>query len=271
MWLVRRMLALGFARARSLVRGKNRANTQSLMLLGERLAKAVVVGVAVMAILVIAGVDTSTALAGLGIGGVALALGGQKTVENLLGGIFLLTDKVLAVGDLCSISNRLGFVEDITLRSVRLRTLDQTLVSVPAGILAQTGIENFATRGKILVQTTLGLRYGTNTEQLQRILSGIRASLDVNQKIESGSRIRLVNFGKQAVELELFAYVTTTDVQEFFAVREALLLEIAGIVEAAGSGFAMPTQFVYMDETPDARGEKALARAGGVVEISKAR
>jgi MscS family membrane protein len=269
-WLARRVLTIALTHARNML-GKNRASTQSLMLLGERLGKAIVVVAAVMAILVIVGVDTSTALAGLGIGGVALALGGQKTVENLLGGIFLLTDRVLAVGDLCSISNRLGFVEDITLRSVRLRTLDQTLVSVPAGILAQAGIENFATRKKILVQTTLGLRYGTSTEQMRRILAGIRASLDANPRIERGSRIRLANFGKQAVELELFAYVLTTDAQEFFAVREAVLLEIAGIVEEAGSGFAMPTQFVYMDPAPNASMQTAPARSGGLVDISKAR
>ena len=129
------------------------------MLLGERLVQALVVVVAVIAVLTIAGVNTKTALAGLGIGGVALALGAQKTVENLLGGVFLLSDRALAVGDMCSISNRLGVVEDITLRSVRLRTLDRTLVSVPAGVLAQAGIENFASRDKILATTKLRLRY----------------------------------------------------------------------------------------------------------------
>jgi MscS family membrane protein len=145
------------------------------------------------------------------------------------------------------LSNRLGRVEDITLRSVRLRTLDRTLVSVPAGVLAQAGIENFSTRNEILVQTTLRLRYGTSVEQLKRILGGVRTLLAESSRIEAGtSRIRLVNFGDRAVELELFAYVLTSDVAEFMAVREALLLDIASIVEAAGSAFAQPT-FVYME------------------------
>lgn len=250
-WLMRGILTLGFARARGLVRGKDRASTQSLLLLGERMLKAIVILVALFVILTIAGLDTKTALAGLGIGGVALALGAQKTVENFLGGVFLLSDKAIAVGDLCSISNRLGWVEDITLRSVRLRTLDNSLVSVPAGVLAQAGIENFATREKILVQTLLRLRYGTSVEQLKGILESIRKLLDDDPRIESGSRIRLIDFGQQAVELELFAYVLTADIPEFFAVREDLLLKIAGIVEAAGSGFAQPTQFIYMDGEPD--------------------
>jgi MscS family membrane protein len=257
-WLMRRLLTLGFVRARGMVWGKHRTSTQSLMLLGERLAKALVVLLAILAILIIVGVDTKTALAGLGIVGVALALGAQKTVENLLGGIFLLSDKALAVGDLCKISDRLGVVEDVTLRSVRLRTPDQSLVSVPAGALAQTGIENFATREKILAQGALRLRYGTSVEQLRRILDGIRDLLEESSKIERGtSHIRLVKFGAEAIELELFAYVLTAANPEFLAVREDLLLRIAAVVEAEGSGFAIPTQFLYMDER---QGDEASVR-----------
>jgi MscS family membrane protein len=262
-WLIRRFVTLAFARARRMAWGKDVTSTQSLMLLGERLLKVLVLLMAVFAILTLVGVNTKTALAGLGIGGVALALGAQKTVENLLGGVFLLTDRVLAVGDLCNVSNRLGWVEDITLRSVRLRTLDQTLVSIPAGVLAQAGIENFATRQKILVQTTLRLRYGTTVEQLRRILDGIGTQLAENPKIEtSTSRVRLVNFGDRAVELELFAYVLTADATEFQALREDLLLEIAAIIESSGSGFAQPTQFVYMER--EAGADAAPGRDSGV-------
>jgi MscS family membrane protein len=249
-WLIRRLLTLGFGRARDIAWGRDRTSTQSLLLLGERLLKALVILVAVFAVLTIIGVDTKTALAGVGIGGIALALGAQRTVENLLGGIFMLTDKAIAVGDLVSISNRLGWIEDITLRSVRLRTLDHSLLSIPAGLLAQQGIENFATRNKILAQTTLRLRYGTSVEQLQRIVEDVRALLAQSPCIEKGSsRIRLVNFGAEAIELELFAYALTADVPEFLAVREDLLMKIAHIVEAAGSAFA-PIRFIYMEDGP---------------------
>ena len=266
-WLLRRVLTLAFRRARLLAWGKDSTNTRSLMLLLERMAKAVVVLIAVFAALTVVGVDTKTALAGLGIGGVALALGAQKTVENLLGGFFLLSDKAIAVGDQCSIGGRVGWVEDITLRSVRLRTLDQTLVSVPAGVLAQAGIENFASRRKILVQTTLRLRYGTSVDQLRRVLDGIRRLLDGNQKLEKGSsRVRLVNFGEQAVELELFAYVLTADTLEFLAVREELLLDVASVVESSGTAFAQPKEVIYLDgrpagvETADVPVRTAVAR-----------
>jgi len=252
-WLIRRLLTLGFERARNLAWGPGRTNTQSLLLLGERLVKALVAVVAVFWVLVIVGLDAKTALAGLGIGGVALALGAQKTVENVLGGIFLLTDRVLAVGDQCRIANRMGRVEDISLRSVRLRSPEQSLVSVPAGVLAQVGIENFATRKKFLIQTTLPLRYGTNAEQLRRILEGIRAVLDENKIIETEtSRVRLVNFSGQAIEIELFAYVLTANETEFMAVREDLLLAVCTIVEAAGTGFAQPAQVLVTNGKPSA-------------------
>ncbi len=247
-WLIWRLLTLLCARARIVAQRMDQAGTKSLVLLGERVFKVLIILVAVFWILTIAGVDMTTALAGVGIGGIAVALGAQKSVENLLGGIFLLTDKALAVGDLCRISNRLGVVEDITLRSVRLRTPEQTLLSIPAGILAQANIENFATREKIPIQTILRLRYGTTAEQLRAALDGIHALLAQHPKLETEtSRIRLVDFGANAIEFELFANVLTSDMLEFLSVREDLLLQIAVIVESAGSGFAQPTQFIYLD------------------------
>ena len=249
-WLLKRVLTLVFAHARLLVRGKDRTSTQSLMLLAERMIKALLIIVAAVAILILLGVESKTALAALGVVGVALALGAQKTVENLLGGIFLLSDKALAVGDYCTIGTQSGTVEDVTLRSVRLRTTQQTLVSLPAGSLAQAGIENFASRRKILILTTLRLRYGTSARQLEDILAGIRGLLDRNPAIDkSDPYIRLVNFGAAAIELELFAYVLTADAEVFRARREELLLDIASLVETAGSALA-PTSFIRLDERP---------------------
>lgn len=171
----------------------------------------------------------------------AIALGAQRSVENLLGGVFLLTDRALAVGDTCSIADRLGVVEDITMRSVRLRTLEQTLLSVPAGVLAQSSVENFATRDKILVLSTLRLRYDTTAAQLRQVLGRIRGLLEERPEIEKETaRIRLVDFGVYAIELELFAYLLTPDFSKFLALREELLLQVAAIVESSGSGFARP-------------------------------
>jgi len=162
-----------------------------------------------------------------------------------------LTDKALAIGDTCSISNRVGTVEDITLRSVRLRTTEQTLLSIPAGVLSQANIENFATRQKILVRTSLQLNYKTTAGQLKSVLKGIQSLLAENPKVERETAyVRLTDFGPRAIELELFAYVLTANWPEFLSLREALLLQVAEAVESAGSSFAGPTQFVYLEHAP---------------------
>ena len=243
--LVWRVMTVSFYHARMLALRRARSDTRSLLLLGERVLKVVVVLSAVFVLLTLAGVDTSTALAGVGIFGVALALGAQKTIENLLGGLFLLTDKALAVGDFCKISDRAGWIEDITLRSIRLRTVDQTLLSIPAGTLAQGGVENFATRNKILIETILRLRYGTSSDQLHAVLDGVRRLLAAHPDVEQQTaRFRLIAYGAQAIELELFAYIKTSDFAKFLEERERLLLDAAVVVESCGAEFGGPTQFV---------------------------
>jgi MscS family membrane protein len=239
--LVWRTLSAGLERARVLALQRGRADTRSVILLGERVLKVVLIILALLVLLGLAGVDTSTALAGLGIGGIALALGAQKTVENLLGGILLLTDKALAVGDFCRVSDRLGWVEDVTLRSVRLRTVEQTLVSVPAGVVAQGTLENFSSRGKMLMQQMLRLHYQTTPAQLERVLAGLREMLAQHPKMERpGARAHLIRFGTQAIELELYAYFLTADQLEFLGLQEAVLLQAGTLVTTAGAGFADP-------------------------------
>jgi len=154
-----------------------------------------------------------------------------------------------------------GTVEGVTLRSVRIRTLQQSLVSLPAGSLAQAGIENFATRYKTLALTTLRLRYGTSVEQLRRILENIRGLLGRHARIEKESAyVRLVNFGMDAIEPELSAYLLTADSEEFRAWREELLLDIASIVEAAGSALA-PTRFMQLEPAVEVTRTRAPPQA----------
>ena len=242
-----RLVSVTFHQARLLAMRRGRSDTRSLILLGERVAKVLVVLIAMFGLLGLAGVDATTALAGLGIVGVAVALGAQKTVENLLGGIFLVTDRVLAIGDYCRVLDREGWVEDITLRSVRLRTAEQTLLSVPAGLLAQGSIENLTARPRLLLQSILRLRYGTTSEQLRAVLEGTERLLAKHALVDKESaRVKLIAFGAQAIELELFAYVTTSEFGKFLEVRQSLLLQVAGIVESSGSAFAGPTQFIHM-------------------------
>src|SRR5262249_13971152 len=146
------------------------------------------------------GVNVTAALAGLGIGGLAIGLGAQKTFENLLGGISILTDKAIVVGDSCKIADRTGTVEDIGLRSTKIRTEERTLVSIPNGIVASSTLENFRFRDKILCRQIVRLRYDLSPDHVSYVLSQIREVLATNPKVENSTlRVRLLRFAEYAI------------------------------------------------------------------------
>src|SRR5208337_3616012 len=202
---------------RSFDRAVNRRHTQnrggeSILVLMQRLTRIVMLLIAFVDALALFGINVKTTLAGLGIGGLAIALAAQKSLENLIGGVSLLMDKAVHVGDFCEIGGRLGTVEDIGLRSLRLRTLDQNLLVVPNGLLAQMQFENMKARSKLLIDTTFSLRIETQLEQLRFVLDRVQKMLDEHPAIESGtSRIRVNDFAGAAFDLELFAYGKTGD------------------------------------------------------------
>jgi MscS family membrane protein len=207
----------------------------------------------------------TTALAGVGLGGIAIALGAQKTLENLFGGISILSDESLRVGDTCVIGTRVGTVEDISLRSVRIRTVERTELSIPSGTLATMSIENLSRRDKVLFNTTFGLRYETTVDQLRYVLAGVRRMLYEHPKVETVSaRIRFAGFGASSLDTEIFCYVLTEDYSEFLAIREDLLLRVMEVVTAAGSAFALPARTIYQTSDPGVDKRRAEAAAGEV-------
>ena len=259
---IRRTVTLLSDRARLRLLGVDRRNSASMLLLGERLLKVLLSIAAGFAILTLAGVDTKTALTGLGIGGIAVAFGAQKTIENLLGGILLISDKAIAVGDLCSISGRMGTIEDITLRSVRMRTIEQTLLLIPAGSLSQENIENFRSRTKMPMAVTIRLPYSATQAQISTIRDEIYKTVTDDVRVEASSaRVNVTDFGQWAIELQIWAYILTADIQKFSATRHELLLRIAHVVESAGCTFALPSQTIYSGtESPNAGREAILPR-----------
>jgi len=239
----------------------------SILVLMQRLTRIVIFIIAFVAAMALFGINVKTTLAGLGIGGLAIALAAQKTLENILGGVTLLMDKAVHAGDFCHIGDHFGTVEDIGLRSLRLRTLDQNLLVVPNGMLAQMQFENMRARSKLLINQTFSLRIETQVEQLRSVLDRVQSMLAEHPAIESGSsRIRVNDFVGAAFELELFAYAKTGDWAEFTAIRQDVILKIAGIIEAAGARFAGPTRLTYLSR--DAVSPEEKARGVGVASTA---
>ena len=195
------------------------------------------------------GIPAYGVVAGLGVGGLAIALAAQPTIENLIGGLSLFADKPVRVGDLCRCGTDEGTVEAIGLRSTRIRGLDRTLTTIPNAALSKMSIENLAERDRILIQTVIGVRYETRPEQLRYLLVRILELLVSHPRIHSESaRARLVGFGASSLDIEVFAYVLTRDRLEFLAVRQDILLRIMDLVEQSGTSFAFPSQTLYFSK-----------------------
>jgi MscS family membrane protein len=256
-WFVSRLADQGFERAVNRTRTL-RPGGESILIVMQRLGHVVMLIVALIIAFNLFGFNVKTALTGLGIGGLALALGAQKSLENVIGGVSLLMDKALHIGNFCKIGAQLGTVEDIGLRSIKLRTLDQSLLVVPNGLLAQMQFENFGPRRKCLINQRFSLRIETRVEQLRFVLDRVQSMLDQQPAIETGtSRIRVANFAGAAFELELWAYGKTGDWTEFTAIRQDVILKIAEIVEAAGTRLAAPTQLTYLASDSGIDADKA--------------
>jgi MscS family membrane protein len=238
------------------------------MLLGERMAKAVIVIFGVLAVFGALGFNMSTALAGLGIGGLAIGFGAQQTIANLFGGVSVLGDEVIRVGDVCRFGDRTGTVEDIGLRSTRVRTDERTLLAIPNGTVATINVENLSRRDKILFKTTIGLRPETKADHLRFVLAELRRLLYSHPKVESKTvRVRLTDVGGTAHSVEVNSYILTQDFNEFAAVREDLLLRMMDIVDDAGSGLAAPSQILYLGRDAGLEQEKAETAAKKIANL----
>src|SRR3984957_10911488 len=237
------------------------------MLLGERMIKAVIVVMALFLILGVLGFNMSTALAGVGIGTLAVGFGAQQTIANLFGGVSVLGDEVIRVGDVCRFGDRSGTVEDIGLRSTRVRTDDRTLLAIPNGTVATINVENLSRRDKILFKTTVGVRPDTKADHMRYVLSEIRRAFENHSKIETSTlRVRLIEIAA-ALNVEIVSYVLTTDYNEFAAVREDLLLQIMGLVEDAGTGVALPSQTLYIRRDAGLEKEKTANAVKKIADL----
>lgn len=190
-------------------------------------------------------------IAGLGVGGLAIALAAQPTVENLIGGLSLFADRPVRVGDFCKYGDELGTIEDIGIRSTRIRGLDRTLTTIPNGVLSKMAIVNLTQRDRMLLSLVIGLRYETTPDQLRHVLAKLRELLSAHPKVaEAPRRVRLTGFGNSSLDVEIFGYIETSDWNEFLSIREDIYLRMIDVITASGTSFAFPSQTLYLGRDP---------------------
>jgi MscS family membrane protein len=266
-WLLWRIADAGVDFALGQMSRRGQLTAYSAVSFLNRAFKALLAVLFIAALLHAFGVNITTGLAALGIGGLAVALGAQKLFENLIGSLTVIADRPVRIGDFCGFGDKLGTIEDIGIRSTRIRTLDRTVVTVPNGEFASLQIENYTQRDRYWFHPTLNLRYETSTDQIRYLLQELRAMLYAHPKVDPDpARVRLTALSAYSIDIEVFAYVHGRDYQEFLEIQEDLLLRCMEIVEKSGSGFAFPSQTLYLgrdgglDEEKSKEAEETVRR-----------
>jgi len=226
---------------------KENSSSRSLVSLGARVAKVGVVAAGAVAMLSELGYPVASILAGLGIGGLAVALAARSTLENLFGAFSIGADQPFHEGDFVRIEDFVGTVEAIGLRSTKIRTLDRTLISMPNGKLADMRVESFTARDRIRLACTVGLLYSTTATQMREVLAGLERVLRSHPKIwPDAVVVRFKELAASSLDIEVMAWFTTRDWGEFQLIRQGILVDFMEVVTKAGTSFAFPTRTVHV-------------------------
>ena len=200
------------------------------------------------------GVNVTALLASLGLGGLAFALAAKDTAANLFGSIAILLDKSIKIGDWVKVDGVEGIVEDIGMRTTKIRTFYKSLVVVPNQIVANSHIENFSRRDTRRILMRLGLTYNTTNEQIESIIKDIKALLKSHKGIAQNETmlVNFDNFGDSAKEIFVYTFTATSVWQEYLNIKEDIAYKIDEIVAKNGSSFAFPSQSIYIETVPKA-------------------
>jgi len=212
-------------------------------------------------------------VAGLGVGGLAIALAVRPTLENFIGGIILYADRPVKVGDFCQFGDMLGTVEEIGLRSTKVRGLNRTLITVQNSEFSQMSLTNFTRRDSNLMSTTIGLRRETSAEQLSALIEALSDMLRSDPRVNADTvRVCFRAFGAYSLDVEIWAYVLIPDWTQFLKAQEDLFIKVMRIVEESGTALAFPSQTTYLgtDHRPGAAADETAAATPPFVALRPA-
>jgi len=212
--------------------------------------KILIVGVGLGAMLQVWGINITALVASLGIGGLAFALAAKDAASNLFGSFSLLADKSIRIGEWIKVNGVEGTVEDIGMRTTKIRSFGKSLITVPNQIVANNPIENFSRRGVRRIKMRIGLTYSTSSEQIIKIVEEIKYMLHNHEHISQKETL-LVNFesfGDSALNVFIYTFTSTANWEKYLDIREDVHLKIMHIVEENDSGFAFPSQSIYVEE-----------------------
>lgn len=255
----------------ALIGAKIAANTAStlddqLVPLAKKLGKALILVTTLLLVLGQVGINLTALLAGLSIGGLALAFAAQDSVKNIFGSLMLLLDRSFQIGDqvlIPSIDNIEGVIEEVGLRSTRIRTFDNSLISIPNGKLADAAINNLGLRVLRRFKFNLTISYDTPPELIEQFVYGVRELMQIQSMIKTDTiNVHLYAFDSSALMIRCSCYFQTQDFNIELDTRQRLILDILRLAETIGVDFAYPTTTMYVQGLPGQ--EPAPSKVGPV-------
>ena len=231
-WCVVRVVDLLLMRLEARLETPQQLASRTILRLGRRTANVTIAVFAILVILQSWGYNTATLLAGLGVGGIAIALAAQQTLANVFGGVSLIGDNPIAIGELGKFGDMVGVVEDIGMRSTRVRTLNRTVISVPNSNFAGLNLENYSSRDKLLFNPTFQIKRTTSDDQIRDLLARLTQLISGRNDLERlAVPARMIGLASGSFAIELFCYVLTTDMNVFYKVQGEMLLAINHIFQ----------------------------------------
>jgi MscS family membrane protein len=214
--------------------------------------RGVVLFVGLGSVLQVWGINVAGLVAGLGIGGLAFALAAKDTAANLFGSIALLLDKSIRIGEWIRIDGVEGTVEDIGMRTTKIRSFGKSLITLPNQVIANSPIENFSRRGVRRIKMTIGVTYSTRSEQIEKILTDIRTMLRNHENIAQKETmlVNFTTFGDSSLNILIYTFSNTANWAKYMEIKEDVNLKIMKIIEENGSDFAFPSQSLYVESLP---------------------
>ena len=220
--------------------------------------KIVIIIIGIVAVLELWGIKVGPIIAGLGLLGVAVALGAQDLFKNLISGIMILMERRFKIGDVIHIAGEAeGIVEQIGFRSTLIRQFDSNLVMVPNFKFSEQSVTNYSRRISRRIRWIIGLEYRTTVEQLKNIRNQIKEFIEKDQNFKnddksyfSSSFVRIDSFSDSSIDMLVQSFTNVTDWNEYIKVKETLAISIKGIVENEKASFAFPSQSLYLESLP---------------------
>ena len=192
-------------------------------------------------------VDITALAAGLGVGGVAIALASKESLENLLGSFTIFFDKPFQVGDIITVGSITGVVEKVGFRSTRVRTFDKSLVTIPNKNLINSELDNLSLKPVRKVKIDIGLTYNTTVDQIKNIVKDIQDLVDDHPNTNEDGLVRFMNFGASSLDIMVVYFTNSPDWKLLVDTRQEINFKIIEIVKKHGSDFAFPSTSLYFE------------------------